>query len=348
MITRGPRRQHPLVVLLLGLLIFATLSAPALAADDPADPPDDERPEIALRLSPAVLEVPHESGPSRHELRVDNLGSQPFTVITELADFTVTEDGTTQVPGPDELSATAWANLDIDTFELAPGERRDVTLTVEVPDDAEPGERYLSAIFAVPGDPGDGGNISVTHRVAVKLYIDVPGERVERIDLGELSGPRLIDTGSASFALTVDNRGNVHRRFEEETQLLASDGDTDFAFENFNVLGDSTRVVHAVWPDPPLLCWCTVEVAIDDGQGDLLIASTRVIAFPLRLSLALLTLTVGLALLALTVGLSLLAVGRRRRRTARFDRQLHAARREGAAARSTTAEQPGLQPQPRR
>lgn len=125
----------------------------------------------------------------------------------------------------------------------------------------------------------------------------------------------------------------MHRRFEEDTQLLASNGDTDFAFENFTVLGDSTRVVQAVWPDPPLLSWCTVDVEIDDGQGNLLLASTRVIAFPLRLSLA---------LLALTVGLAFLAIGRRRRRTARFDRQLEAARREGAGADAA----PDLGPQP--
>ena len=77
----------------------------------------------------------------------------------------------------------------------------------------------------------------------------------------------MIDTGPATFELTVDNRGNVHRRFEEGTQLLASDGDAEFPFENFTVLGDSTRVVQAVWPDPPLLCWCTVDVAIrNDSQ----------------------------------------------------------------------------------
>ena len=310
MITRGPRSQHPVVVLLLGLLLLAALAAPALAVDDGTDPTDDQ-PPIALRLSPAVLEIPQGAGPSGHELRVDNVGSHALTVVTELADFTVTEDGTTQFLGPDALSATSWAALDVDTFELAPGDRRDVVLTVEVPDDAEPGERYLSVIFAVPGEPGAGGNIAVTHRVAVKLYIDVPGNRIEHVDLGELSGPRLMDTGPAAFELIMHNRGNVHRRFEADTQLLATKGDDDFAFENFTVLGDSTRVVQASWADPPLLCWCTIEVALDDGQGNLLIASTRVIAFPLRLTLA---------LLALTAGLALVTVGRRHRRAAGFDR----------------------------
>ena len=154
---------------------------------------------------------------------------------------------------------------------------------------------------------------------------------VDRIELGELSGPRLIDTGPATFELTVDNRGNVHRRFEEDTQLLASSGDNSFAFENFTVLGDSSRVVQAVWPDPPLLCWCTVDVEIDDGQGNLLVASTRVIAFPLRLSLA---------LLALTVGLAIVAIGRRRRRKAKFDQQLEEARREGANTNSAPDPRP--------
>jgi hypothetical protein len=333
MTNRGPKRQRPLVALLLGLLMSATLSAPALAADDPAEPADDNQPAIVLRLSPAVLEVAHGSGPSRHELRVENLGSQSVTVVTQLSDFTVTEDGTTQFLGPDELSAVAWATLDVDSFELAPGDRRDVILTVEVPDNAEAGERYLSAIFAVPGNPDGVGNITVTHRVAVKLYIAVPGERIELLELGELSGPRLIDTGPATFELTVHNRGNVHRRFEGDTQLLAAAGDNGFAFENFAILGGSSRVVEAVWPEPPLLCWCTIEVEVDDGRGNLLAVSTRVIAFPLRMSLA---------LLALTVGLAIVAIERRRRRTSRLVQQLEAARREGANTNSA----PDQGPQP--
>ena len=318
----SPRRSHLLVVLLLGLLAFLALSGPALAADlDEIDPDDLEASEIALRLSPAVLEVPHEAGSSHHELRVDNLGTRPVQVITQLDEFTVTEDGITQFLGPEDASATSWASLDVESFELAPSDRRDVVLTVDVPDDAEPGERYLSVIFVVPGDEDGDGNISVTHRVAVKLFIEVPGQRIEHLELGELDGPRLIDAGPAAFELTVHNHGNVHRRFEEDGRLLATRDNTSFPFENFTVLGDSTRVVEATWTDPPLLCWCTVDVEIDDGRGNLLTASTQVIAFPLRFSLA---------LLVLTVGLAFVAVGRRRGRTARLERKLQNARGQDA------------------
>ena len=326
--TIGPRTRHPLAVLVLGLLASAVLTAPALAAQDA--PTDDTRPSISLRVSPAVLEVPLQSEPARHQLRLDNKGSQPLTVTAELAEFTVTEDGTTTFIGPDELSATAWAELDADTFELAPGERRDVVLTVDVPADVEPGERNLSVIFAVPGDADGDGNISVTNRVAVKLYIEVPGQRTERIELGDLSGPTLIDAGPATFELPVHNRGNVHRQFQEDGRIEATTGHGQFAFDNFTVIGNATRVVEAVWPDPPMLCWCTIEVEVDDGQGNLLIASTRVIAFPLRLTLG---------MTALLTGLVVLTIGRRRRRAARFEQQLDAARREGATSQAAPAAQ---------
>lgn len=325
--TIGPRRRHPLAVLLLGLLASAVLTAPALAAQD--EPSDAEQPAISLRVSPAVLEVPLQSGPARQEIRLDNRGSQPLTVTAELAEFTVAEDGITTFLGPDELSATGWAELDVDTFELAPGQGRDVVLTVDVPADAEPGERNLSVIFAVPSDSDAAGNIAVTHRVATKVYIEVPGQRTELVELGDLSGPRLIDAGPATFELSVHNRGNVHRLFEEGDQILATTGHSEFSFDSFTVIGNATRVVEAVWPDPPLLCWCTVEVEVDDGEGNLLVASTRVIAFPLRLTLG---------MTAFMTGLVVLVIGRRRRRAARFEQQLDAARREGAGTR--TAPQP--------
>lgn len=320
----GPRMRHQPVVVLLGLLMFATFAGPALAAEDDAE----EQQPVSLRVSPVDIQVDHEAGPVEHDIRIDNRGSEPAQIVTELSEFTVTADGTTEFTGPDELSATSWVELETDEFGLPPGERRDVGVTVDVPADAEPGERYVSVIFAVPGDPDEDGNISVTHRVAVKLYIEVPGDRVEQVEFGELTGPRLIDTGPADFELAVHNRGNVHRRYQEDDRLVATSGHGEFRFQNFVILGDATRVVEATWPDPPLVCWCTIEVEVPDGQGGLATASTQVIAFPLRLSLA---------LLALTGGMAVLAIAHRRRRVARFEQRLEEARREGAATRSQSA-----------
>lgn len=309
----SPRMPRAIVTLLLGLTLVVG-SAGGAAAQQPA-----EQAAVAVRVSPAIVTVAHDAQGAQQRLRVDNTGSQPLHVVTEIAEFTVTPDGTTEFAGDEQLSAAAWVSVDTPVFDVAPGDRHDVTVTIDVPENAEPGERYVSVIFAIPPSGSD-GNIALTHRVAAKLYIDVPGDPIRRLELGALTGPRLVDSGAARLELTVHNRGNIHRRFEESTRLIATAGEEEFAFQNFTVLGDSTRVVEASWPDPPTFCWCTIDVETDDGQGNLLVASTRVLMFPLRLTLA---------ILAAAVGLSLLLAARRRRRTQRLEQLLAQAHQDG-------------------
>ncbi|QBI20781.1 hypothetical protein ER308_15220 [Egibacter rhizosphaerae] len=298
----GTQRRTSALVLGLVLVLFA-IPTPASADTEPEDVED--RPAMSLRVSPAVMEVDHAPGGTVEPLRVDNTGSEPVEVVAEVTEFTVTEHGTTEFAGPDELSAADWVTLEETEFALEPDERHDLDVTVDVPEDAEPGERYVSVILAVPSADGE-GNISLTHRVAAKLYIEVPGDQIEQLELGELSGPAVIDRGPAEFELAVHNRGNIHRTFQEEGRLTATTGEGDFAFENFTVLGDGTRLVEGVWRDPPILCLgCTVEVTADDGQGGEVVATTSVLVFPWQLSLA--------GLLA-GLGLLMLLLARRRRR----------------------------------
>ncbi|HVM12909.1 MAG TPA: hypothetical protein VM287_01080 [Egibacteraceae bacterium] len=310
----SPRMPRAIVTLLLGLTLVVGSAGGAAAQQS------TEQPAVAVRVSPAIMTVDHDAQGAQQRLRVDNTGSQPLHVVTEVAEFTVTPEGTTEFAGDERLSAAAWVSVDTPVFDIAPGGRRDVAVTVDVPADAEAGERYVSVIFAIP-PTGSDGNIALTHRVAAKLYIDVPGDPVRRLELGALTGPRLVDSAAARLELTVHNRGNIHRRFEESTRLIATAGEEEFGFQNFTVLGDSTRVVEAIWADPPTFCWCSIDVETDDGQGNLLVASTRILMFPLRLTLA---------ALAAGVGLSLLLAARRRRRTQRLQQLLTQATKTGS------------------
>lgn len=286
----SPRMPRAIVTLLLGLTLVVG-SAGGAGAQQPA-----EQAAVAVRVSPAIATVAHHAQGARQRLRVDNTGSQPLHVVTEVAEFTVTPEGTTEFAGDEQLSAAAWVSVDNPVFDIEPGGRHDVEVTIDVPEDAEPGERYVSVIFAIP-PTGSDGNLALTHRVAAKLYIDVPGDPIRHVELGAFTGPRLVDSAAARLDLTVHNRGNVHRRFEDSTRLIAIRGEDEFAFQNFTVLGGSTRVVEAIWTDPPTFCWCTIAVETDDGQGNLLVASTRVLMFPLRLTLAILAAGLGLSLL---------------------------------------------------
>lgn len=68
-------------------------------------------------------------------------------------------------------------------------------------------------------------------------------------------------------------------------------------------------------------------MAADDGQGNAVSASTRVVVFPVRL-------TAGV--LAVASGLGMLLAAHRRRKAARLEEQLEQARQEGFQAAQRT------------
>ncbi len=286
--------------LAFGLLWLLITAGAAAAQGEPAE----VGPAVSLRVTPATLEI--SEGGAGH-LRIENTGTRPVHVSIDLAEFTVTEDGTTRFAGPHEASASNWVRLTEGSFELDAGERHELAIAVDVPDDAEPGERYVSVLLSVPPPDTADGNVAVTHRIAARLYIQVPSERIERVEVGELTGPRLVD-GPAELELTVHNRGNVHRQFARNTQLIATANGAEIPFPAFSVLGDSTRIVQTAWNDPPTFCWCNITVEIDDGQGNIASVSTVVIVFPWRLTII---------LLALVAGLAMFRRGRQRARLAR-------------------------------
>ncbi len=306
-------RRATLTLAVLGLALSSLASGTAFAQAELSEV--ESGPAVSLRVTPATLQLTDIQTGGVEHLRVENTGTRPVVVDTDLAGFSVTEDGTTRFTGPTEASAVNWVTLGAETFELDGGERYELAVSVDIPDDAEPGERYVSVLLSVPPPAVEDGNIPVTHRVAARLYIDVPGQRVELIELGELTGPRIMD-GRGEFAVPVHNRGTVHRQFARAEQLVATTGDHQIPFPAFTVLADSTRVVETVWTDPPVLCLCSVTISVDNGQGAVLTASTRVLVFPWRATLI---------LLALLAGLALFRTGRQRSRQARHHTRPEAA-----------------------
>lgn len=113
--------------------------------------------------------------------------------------------------------------MDKPAFELAPGESNTATITVEVPEGAERGERY-AAIFAQLTAPDAEANVIQVHRVGIRMYIDVGpgGEAPTDFDIGEVSvageeppvvtawvrntGERALDmTGNLTLSRDVEN-----------------------------------------------------------------------------------------------------------------------------------------------
>jgi hypothetical protein len=263
---------------------------------------------FSLTVSPARLVIPVGETARTQTFSVANTGLQPLHVVVGLGEFSQAPDGkiTFRPSGP--LSAATWVQAAPTSFDLSPGERQPVEVMVSIPPDPEPGERQVGLTFVVPAELPR-SNIALNRGIGVPLLIQVPGIVVHRIEFGPLEGPWLAIGGPVSMRLSVRNRGNVHRDYIEPDNLVAAASNGDqITFPSFTVLRASTRVVESTWAHPPLFCICRIIVRSDDGRGHEIVASARIIVFPLWQVL-------GFVLTSL--GLFVLAKERRRRRRRR-------------------------------
>src|SRR5205823_5131499 len=143
------------------------------------------------------------------------------------------------------------------SFDLAAGEVQPVRVVVSVPPDPEPGERYVGLLFRVPA-PQSGASVAISGSIGAELLIQVPGTVTRKASLGALHAPFFADGGPVRFDLTVRDSGNVHRDYIRPHNLVALAHGDVVAFPDFTVLRDSTRIIQAEWPDPPLICICTL------------------------------------------------------------------------------------------
>ena len=122
---------------------------------------------------------------------------------------------------PSELSQ--WTTVEPTAMALAPGERVPVTVTVNVPRDASPGERYGVVWAETAGTAPTGTGVTLATRVGVRLYLSVGpgGAPAAKFALDGLAAQRAAD-GSPSVVAQVRNTGG--RALDLSGELKLTDG----------------------------------------------------------------------------------------------------------------------------
>jgi hypothetical protein len=254
-------------------------------------------PAFSLTVSPARLVVPVGQSEKEQIFDVSNSGSQPLHVEVSVEEFSQRANGQLAFAPATPLSAANWVEAGPTSFDLDPGEHQPVRVSISLPPDPEPGERYVAVVFKVP-PVAAGRNILVSRAIGAQVLIGVPGVAIRRIGVGPLDAPRWADGGPIRFRVEVRNLGNFHRDFIQPDNLEAVVGqEQSIELPDFSVLGNSRRVIEAEWQDPPLFCICRIQVDSDDGRGGRVHTEATIIVLPLRLILGLLLAAVGLFLL---------------------------------------------------
>ena len=188
----------------------ALLEGPAELADNPR-----ARSSIIDELNPGTV--------IERRIRFSN-GDPDSSLPLELAPVPASiAEGSFRVGDLGEANElTSWISISEDAVTVAPCDHVEVTVRVEVPADAEPGERYaLIAAHHLP--EGDGGNVTVASRVGIRAYLLVSGDGGGPPDLAvDTIRPGRDAAGNPTVTVGIRNPGG--RALDVTGEIELSDG----------------------------------------------------------------------------------------------------------------------------
>ncbi|WP_159498336.1 hypothetical protein [Microbacterium sp. 18062] len=147
-------------------------------------------------------------------IAVSNLGPEAATYEVTAGDGAVGPSGAFDIRQSEPVDSGSWiavSGLTGSAVTIGAGETAVLPVRIAVPADATPGDHPAGIVVAVSRA---GEAVTVTHRVGVRLHLQVSGDVVSRLALGEVRSefvPSWIPfaPGTLHVSATVANEGNV-------------------------------------------------------------------------------------------------------------------------------------------
>lgn len=188
------------------------LDAPAATAADPR-----AQLYIVDHLSPGTV--------IERRIEVTNTTAEPAAIRMYAAGASIHDGAFVGDAGdsPNELST--WNAVRPGTLDLGAGARASVTVTITVPSDAAPGERYAVVWAEVRSDAAPDGGVAQVNRVGIRQYLSVGpgGAPAADFTVDSLTARRSND-GSPTVLATVHNTGGRALDMAGELELLDGPG----------------------------------------------------------------------------------------------------------------------------
>lgn len=271
-----------------GLLLLALVTVALVVPIGPAGATIDGCQDVPPGLGARLMEVPtHLADDPRAQSRIiDEV--QPGATIERRVRFTngepdrtldlriaplpaTVEDGAFLIDtdGADgELAG--WVSLDEREVTLGPCELIDVRAVIEVPPDAEAGERY-AAVTATHAPDAEGPGVHVASRIGVRIYLQVAGPEPATSDF-EIDAliPGRSGAGDPTIDVVITNTGERAVDVAGELELTEGPGGVQagpFSTGRTTTLapGDEGTATVVLDADLPLGPW-RAEVTMRSGE----------------------------------------------------------------------------------
>jgi len=176
----------------------------------------------ALTIAPAKVEFNVNPGEEiRFSIYTRNDGEASMYLYSVVKGFTEDEGGTKI--WVENAPEREWVKIDEKVF-APPGEMLEVPVVINIPQDAPPGGHFLAIGFGtLPPDRKEGG-IAIGVNVLGLVYINVSGNRIDKISISDFEAKRFYFKLPIKFSYKIKNEGNTYVRPTGEIQILNAFG----------------------------------------------------------------------------------------------------------------------------
>lgn len=213
---------------------------------------------FALTISPVKIETSGDPGQVLNgEFELINEQNEDKTFYSSTANFEARGESGAPYFLPDSSSGLAsWIKVPESIF-LKAGEKKSVSFTIEIPQDAEPGGHF-AAIFwgTAPPQKGEKQQVAIGGKLGVLILLSVNGEIKEEGGLLEFKtneGRKVFTSLPITFYYRFSNSGNERIKPAGELRIKNFLGFTTVVIDanrrDGNVLPRSTRKFEITWFD---------------------------------------------------------------------------------------------------
>jgi hypothetical protein len=290
-------------LLLLTIVLGTALTvAPIARADNGAGQ--------GIQVSPVIIDLNGEKGGSYNlKLTVTNVTAGTLVLKSAVNDFKAKDEtGNPQVILDNSNDSSSYSMKNwvgpVPELTLASKESRSLTVTVNIPSNAEAGGHYGVIRFSGVPPALSGQSVSLTASVGVLLLTRVDGKITENLVLKSLTiqqngkSTSLVSNGPVNILTRIENTGNVHLKPIGTLTVKDTFGKVvatyPFGGPTKNILPQSTRAYNQTFDKKFLFGRYTAQLQAAYGtSGAVLLGSTSFWVIPYKLIIFLI---VGIAL----------------------------------------------------
>lgn len=273
-----------------------------------------------LRASPFRIEETVKPGQTITSfITITNLSDSSNTFYGAVRDFVPRgEGGEARLVFDDSIdsenSLSSWVSLPNERVTMGPGERRDIPIVFDVPEEAAPGGYYGAIVFgpdAPQVEEGEGAIVTLAKQVGVLALFQVEGEVDEEARIREFfTDRRFYNTPfRISFTTRIENMGNVHIKPIGSIRITDMFGSEVINKRvnphGGNVLPETVRRFENVWEDNFGFgrheASLTLSFGTPPDQGgsgiQTMVVKTSFWIIPVRLTLIIVSVLLGLSVL---------------------------------------------------